>query len=176
MANPSPVADRLAPVLAPVLERVGVQLYDVDVRTSGRTRTLRVLIDREGGVDLDTITAATETLAPVLDRDPAVAALLPGAYVLEVSSPGVERTLRTPAHFQGALGARISLKTRSADGTSHRVHATLVDADDEGIEVETEGGSERIGYGDVVAARTVFEWGPAPKPGKPGSRTVPAKR
>jgi ribosome maturation factor RimP len=158
--------DRLAAVLAPVLDSVGVTLYDVELTGSGRARTLRVLIDRDGGVDLAAVTAATEALGPVLDTEPAVAAVLPGTYLLEVSSPGLERPLRTPAHFRAAVGTPISLKATTADGTRRRDRVLLVGADDDGIEVELDGAHEHVGYGDIVQARTVFEWGPAPKPGK----------
>jgi len=158
-------ADRLAAVLAPVLAGVGTTLYDVELAGSGRARTLRVLIDRDGGVDLDAVTAATEVLAPVLDADPVVAAVLPGPYLLEVSSPGLERPLRTPDHFARAVGSPISLKSTTADGTRRRDHVLLVGADDDGIAVEIEGARERVRYADIVQARTVFEWGPAPKPG-----------
>src|SRR5690606_1199997 len=74
VTNPTDQADRLAAVLAPVLADAGVTLYDVEVVGAGRTRTLRVLVDREGGVDLAAVTAATEALGPVLDTDPVVAA------------------------------------------------------------------------------------------------------
>lgn len=159
-------ADRLASVLAPVLADLGVTLYDVEVTGAGTSRTLRVLVDRDGGVDLDAVTAATEALAPVLDTDPVVAAALPGAYLLEVSSPGLERPLRTPVHFRGAIGTPISLKATAPDGSRRRDRVLLLGADDDGIEVEIDGVRERVGYGDIVQARTVFEWGPAPKPGK----------
>jgi ribosome maturation factor RimP len=170
--NPSgaaDAADRLAAVLAPPLDAIGIVLYDVELTGTGRSRTLRVLVDRAaelGGVDLETVTAATEALAPVLDEDPVVEAVLPGTYLLEVSSPGLERPLRTPAHFRGALGSPVSLKATGADGTNRRDRVVLVAADDDAIEVEIDGARERVVYGDIVQARTVFEWGPAPKPGK----------
>lgn len=170
MTNPTHQADRLAAVLAPALADAGVTLYDVEVAGAGRARTLRVLVDREGGVDLAAVTAATEALGPVLDTDPVVAAELPGTYLLEVSSPGLERPLRTPAHFRGATGTPISLKATTADDTRRRDRVVLVAADDDGIEVDIDGARERVGYGDIVQARTVFEWGPAPKPGKPAAK------
>ena len=102
MTQPS---DRLLPVLEPVVSGLGLELYDIDINGSGRGRTLRVLIDRDGGVDLEAITSVTQALAPVLDVDPAVSAVLPGAYLLEVSSPGLERPLRTPAHYRHAIGS-----------------------------------------------------------------------
>jgi ribosome maturation factor RimP len=83
-----------------------------------------------------------------------------------VSSPGLERPLRTPAHFRRALGDTISLKSRDAQGAVNRRRAVLAAADDDGIEIEIDGAHERVEYGDIVACHTVFEWGPRPAPGK----------
>ena len=170
-------SERLAAVLEPVVRDLGLELYDVEIGGSNRSRTLRVLVDRDGGVDLDAITAVTEALAPVLDGDAEVAKILPGSYLLEVSSPGLERPLRTPAHFRRAVGDTISLKSRDAQGAVVRRHGVLVAADDDGIAVEIEGARERVAYADIVASHTVFEWGPAPKPGKSKSTkpAVPAR-
>ena len=87
-------SERLAAVLEPVVRDLGLELYDVEVGGSNRSRTLRVLVDRDGGVDLDAITSVTEALAPVLDRDAEVAKALPGSYLLEVSSPLLARAFR----------------------------------------------------------------------------------
>ena len=170
-------SERLAAVLEPVVRDLGLELYDVEVGGSNRSRTLRVLVDRDGGVDLDAITSATEALAPVLDGDAEVAKLLPGSYLLEVSSPGLERPLRTPTHFRRAVGAAVSLKSRDAQGAVTRRRAVLAAADDDGIEIETDGARERVAYDDIVVSHTVFDWGPAPKPGKAKSTksSVPAR-
>jgi ribosome maturation factor RimP len=163
--------------VAPVLAGLGLELFDVELAGSGRARTLRVYIDRPAapgreagaagsGVDLDAVTAATEALSPVLDADPGIAAALPGPYTLEVSSPGLERPLRTPAHFRGAAGSVVSIKQRTADGSPVRRRATILSADDAGVTVDVDGGTEHLAYDDILQARTVFEWGPAPKPGK----------
>jgi ribosome maturation factor RimP len=168
VTNPTP--QQLAAVLAPTLADLGLECYDVELSGSARARTLRVLIDRPGGVDLEAITAATEALAPVLDTDPTVAAALPGGYLLEVSSPGLERPLRTPAHFRRALGTPISLKTETGPEGPRRERVLLVGADADGIEVEADGDRRRVAYAEIVQARTVFEWGPAAKPGKPAGR------
>jgi ribosome maturation factor RimP len=170
-------SERLAAVFEPIIGDLGLELYDVDVVGSNRSRTLRVLVDRAGGVDLDAITSVTEALAPVLDGNAEVAKALPGAYLLEVSSPGLERPLRTPAHYRRAVGDTISLKSRDAEGAVHRRRGVLAAADDDGIEIEIEDARERVAYGDIVASHTVFEWGPAPKPGKSKSTkpAVPAR-
>jgi ribosome maturation factor RimP len=154
-------ADSLAGVIEPVLGSLGLELFDLELTGSGSGRILRVVVDRDGGVDLDGITAATEAISPALDADPS---LLAGPYALEVSSPGLERPLRRPDHYRGALGATVSVKTRDDDGAARRVRGVLTAADDDGFTLEADGGSERIAYADVTQARTVFEWGAPPKP------------
>ena len=91
----------IAPSWSPPSRELGLELYDVEVSGSGRARILRVLVDREGGVDLEAITDATQALSPLLDAPPR-RRRAPGPYALEVSSPGLERPLRTP----GALPPR----------------------------------------------------------------------
>jgi ribosome maturation factor RimP len=161
-----PERDEIAAAIEPVLATIGLELYDVELGTSGRSRTLRVTVDRDGGVDLDTITVATERISPVLDARGGLA----GPYALEVSSPGLERRLRRPEHFRRAIGETISVKTRDPLGAAQRRRGLLLEADDDGIALDTGEGIDRIRYDDVVQARTVFEFGPAPKPGKSKKR------
>ena len=146
--------------LAPVVAGLGYGLYDVELTGTGAARTLRVTIERDGGVDLDAITDVTRAVSPVLDAEPA----LVGSYLLEVSSPGLERTLRTPAHFAGARGDIVSIKFRTERGGTERVRGELVDADEQGCIVDIDRGRRAIAYDDITQARTVFEWGPAPRP------------
>ena len=155
--------ESLVAAVEPVLQPLGLHLYDLELVGRGPNRILRVTIDREGGVDLDAITAATEAVSPLLDHDPGAEAELRGAYTLEVTSPGLERTLRTPEHFHRAVGSTVSVKT-GVGPDARRRRGTLAATDDDGVELEADDGSrERITYADVVQARTVFEWGPEPK-------------
>src|SRR6185312_1356964 len=128
---------------------------------------LRVLVDRPGGIDLDGIAAATESISPALDRPP-LDSLIPGPYALEVSSPGLERPLRTRAHFGDAVGETVSVKTRAGDaGPARRVRGVLSGAGESGFDLTLDdGGTEHLDYDDVAQARTVFEWGPQPKRGR----------
>lgn len=145
-------AERVRALLQPVIEARGLELFDVEW-TGG---LLRVSVDTPVGVDLDMIGDASVLVSEALDAadpDP-----FPGRYVLEVSSPGLERPLRTPAHFRRFVGSRIAIKTRATTEASEgdrRVTGTLEAADDEGCLVD----GRRIAYGDVERARTVFEWG-----------------
>ncbi len=157
--------DTIAAAVEPIVAALGLQLYDVEATGPARARTLRVTVERPGGVDLDAIAAASQALSPVLDGDGAVQAALPGAYTLEVTSPGLERRLRTPAHFRGAVGQTVSVKTQTG-GVAQRRRGVLVAADDAGIDVGFDTGEERLPYDAVTQARTVFEWGPPPKGGR----------
>lgn len=159
--------DAVREALEPAIASLGLELFDVTLTGQGRGRLLQVAVDRDGGVDLDAITAATETVSALLDRDDA---LVPGPYSLEVTSPGVERPLRRPVHYRRALGETVTVKIRPADGLPRRVRGVLVaadDADDGGFTLDVDGHEERIDYAAVEGVRTVFEWGPAPKPGGP---------
>ena len=151
--------------LAPIVAGLGLDLYDVELHGSGAARTLRVTVEREGGIDLDAITDVTRAVSPVLDAEPS----LTGSYLLEVSSPGLERALRTPAHFAGAQGATVSIKFRTDGGTA-RVKGVLVDAGDRECVVEGDDGRHEVAYPDITQARTVFEWGPPARASRKGTR------
>jgi ribosome maturation factor RimP len=162
MAN----VDSIVQAVAPVVSALGIDLYDIEITGAGRARVVRVLIDQAGGIDLEAIAAATEAISPVLDSPP-VDTMLTGPYALEVSSPGLERPLRTAAHFTRAAGETISVKLRAGETPARRVRGVVHDPGDTGFDLVLEdGSSERIEYGDIAQARTVFEWGPQPKRSK----------
>jgi ribosome maturation factor RimP len=144
--------------VTPLLHARDLDLYDLEVNGSGHGRVVRVLVTAssgDGGLDLDAISAASEAISTALDA-PELARALPGPYALEVSSPGLERPLRRPEHFRGALGELVSVKREGAA----RVRGTVVAVDDDGFELErADGVTERVPYDDVAQARTVFEWG-----------------
>ncbi|HXA33445.1 MAG TPA: ribosome maturation factor RimP [Acidimicrobiales bacterium] len=153
------MAEELFPLLEPVLADSSLELIDVELRSG----VVLVTVDREGGVDLEALTQANRVVSSILDEhDP-----FPGHYTLEVSSPGVERTLRTPAHFARAIGEKVTVKTRPQVPGDRRLTGTLMASDDDGLVLRVEGDpteDRRLGYSDIDRARTVFEWGPAPRP------------
>jgi ribosome maturation factor RimP len=151
-------------LVAPVVESAGLELVDVTFRRESGRRILRVTIDRHGGVDLDTIAQTSERVWRRLD----VEGFAPGPYVLEVTSPGIERPLRRPSEFARQVGETVKVRTEEpVDGS--RVHTgTLVAAGEDGVIVATEVGERTIPYEEIASARTVFEWGP--KEGPKGRR------
>ena len=163
-------ADVIRAELEPVVEALGLQLFDVTLE-GGTHAVLKVVVDRPGGVDLDAIEVTTRRVSAALDAaDP-----VRGAYTLEVSSPGVERTLRRPEHFAGAMGATVAVKVRDADGAVERLRGEVTAVDDAGITLQLELEARHVPFGEIEQARTVFAWGPAPKPGK-GSKPGRAKK
>jgi ribosome maturation factor RimP len=156
--------------LQPVVDDAGLELVDVEMKTG----VLQVTVDREGGVDLEALTDANRAVSTVLDElDP-----IPGRYSLEVSSPGIERPLRTPAHFAKALGATVTVKTRPQVPGERRLRGTLLTSDDDGFSLAVEGSDDepvRLAYSDIDRARTVFVWGGQDTPGNPAGRKSGAK-
>jgi ribosome maturation factor RimP len=163
------VADRVRDLVLPLLDDRHLDLYDVEMQGP----VLRVVVDRPrgggGGLDLDVLADATRAVSRALDEaDP-----ITGRYTLEVTSPGLERTLRRPEHFERAVGETVKIRTVAGVGDERRVEGQLVSADDSGVVVRTGAADDgaaleqRLAYHDIERARTVFEWGPAtPRPGK----------
>jgi ribosome maturation factor RimP len=164
--------DAVRAAIEPALVALGLDLYDVELLGGRGARTLRVTVDKPGGVDLDAITAVTRAVSPIVDR----ADIVSGPYALEVSSPGVERTLRSREHFESARGEQVSIKFHT-DAGPRRIRGALVDVDDGAVVIDTETGDrERVTLGDVTQARTVFEWGPPSRPGKTRARAKEKQR
>jgi ribosome maturation factor RimP len=161
------MTDELFAILQPVVAAADLELVDVELRSG----VLRVTVDRPDGVDLQALTDANRAASGVLDElDP-----IPGHYTLEVSSPGIERTLRTPAHFVKAVGETVSIKTRPQVPGDRRRRGTLRSADDDGFELEVDDGESglvRLAYSDIDRARTVFVWGPDEQAGGKKSRAT----
>jgi ribosome maturation factor RimP len=151
----------LVGALSPILEARGLDLVDVELHGA----QLTVFVDRQGGVGLDELGDATREVSSALDViDP-----LPGRYTLSVSSPGLERRLRTPAHFTRAVGEKVTVRVDAGTAEVRRLTGTLDAADETGCTLvgpEVPGGEVRIGYDQIERARTVFEWGPEPRAAK----------
>ena len=148
----------LVEALSPLLADRGLDLVDVEIHGSELTG----FVDRAGGADLDTLGETTRAVSAALDDiDP-----LPGRYTLAVSSPGLERRLRTPAHFARAVGEAVTVRVHAGSSDVRRVRGTLKSADETGCTLvgpDLPDGSLRISYGEIERARTIFEWGPQPK-------------
>jgi ribosome maturation factor RimP len=121
-------------IVEPIALELGLEVIDVEHRREGRGAILRLLVDRAGGggVTLDELTSVSRQVSDVLDvRDDAV----PGAFTLEVSSPGINRPLTRPSHFPPFIGKRVHVRTRRPLGERHTFRGVLTAVGTDGITV-----------------------------------------
>jgi len=149
--------EALTTQLTPLVESLGLGLHDIEISRG----LVRVTVTRESGVSLEDLTGANSVISTYLDEhDP-----FESRYTLEVTSPGVERTLRTPSHFAAALGEMVRIKTVPGAVADRRVEGIVTEATDEHVTVTPEGGEPvRLAYDQIDRAKTAFSWGPTPKP------------
>jgi ribosome maturation factor RimP len=150
-------------LVRPVVESAGLELVEITFDRG----LMRVVVDREGGVDIDTIAQTSEKISRRLDLED----FGRGRYTLEVSSPGVERPLREPRDFIKRVGERVKVKAVDPEQGGLVLTGQLVSADDEAVTIATERDERRLPYPSIRSARTVFEWGGQPKPGKRNVRS-----
>jgi ribosome maturation factor RimP len=156
-----PIAERARRVLDPVLQQDGFELVDVEWAREGQAWVLRVFIDRPGGITIDHCQELSRTLETILD----VEDFIEPAYNLEVSSPGVNRPLRKPEHFQKFAGERVHVKAfgpieDSAPGQAPRKNWTgvLRGFVDGNVEVDVDGTLHRIPLAKVAKANIEYDF------------------
>ena len=170
----SPVVDRVTSLVAPIVTDLGLDLYDIEY-TGG---IVRIVVDTQPGgptgVSLENIALITRLVSREFDHsDP-----IPGRYTLEVTSPGLERTLRLPRHFVREVGKTIAVRLSSALDGQRRIQGDLVSASEDTIVVRLADNAMTevtIPLSIVERAKTVFQWGPTPKPGSTGAATKSKK-
>jgi ribosome maturation factor RimP len=145
------ITDRLAGLLAAPIEALGLDLEAVDLSKAGKRSVLRVAVDKDGGVDLDDIAAATAEVSHVLDDSDVMGA---GSYTLEVSSPGVDRPLTLPRHWRRNTDRLV--KATLSDGGE--VTGRIVGTDDDGADIDVEGSVRRVSFDHVAKARIQIEF------------------
>jgi ribosome maturation factor RimP len=151
----------LTELLTPVAAAAGVDLEDVTVSRAGSRSLVRVVIDRDGGLDLDAVADVSHAVSAALDADENV---MPGAFVLEVSTPGVDRPLTHPRHWRRARGRLVAVNRRSGTPVVGRVRS----ADQNGAVLagpDLPGGELALGYGEVTRAVVQVEFNGPPAEG-----------
>ena len=141
--------ERLTALIEPLVARLGYELVDLEY-TSGRSHaTVRIFIDRPEGVGLDDCASVSREVSALLDvEDP-----IPVAFTLEVSSPGFDRVLRTPAHFLRFMGSRVAVELRLPRDGRRRYTGTLRAASDTGIALEVDRQPVEIAFAEIGTAR-----------------------
>jgi len=145
-------SDRLTRLIEPIVAQLGYEL--VGIEFDGRSRVLRVYIDRAEGIVVDDCSRVSYQLSGMLDvEDP-----IPGHYQLEVSSPGLDRPLFKLAHFERFIGSVATIRLRIAVDNRRRVKGRLVSVEGDDILVEEDSGTLRLPFGAIERARLVPEF------------------
>ncbi|MGH7725240.1 MAG: ribosome maturation factor RimP [Candidatus Eiseniibacteriota bacterium] len=147
------VRSEVLEIATPLVEELGFELVDVEFVQSGRW-TLRVSIDKAGGVSIDDCSRVSKRLGDALEMNQTVST----RFVLEVSSPGIERRLRTPEHFSRYVGQKVFVQTHDLIDGRRRVEGTLLEAKNGAILVGLEeGGSWSAPVAAIQKAHLVVD-------------------
>lgn len=147
-------AEKIDRLLRPTVEGLGYTLWDVEFVREGSDRILRLTIDAENGVGLNDCETVSRAVDPVLDEaDP-----IECAYSLQVSSPGLERDLKTPFHYLSCLGQEAELKLFAPLDGKKSLKGKLIAFDDGKITLEIGGQPLTVEIGAVSKGKTVFEF------------------
>ncbi|MGU9978246.1 MAG: ribosome maturation factor RimP [Candidatus Oxydemutatoraceae bacterium WSBS_2016_MAG_OTU14] len=143
----------LVKVIKPVVKAMGYDCWGVQFSTYGRRALLRVFIDQPDGVTLDDCTDVSQQLSSVLDVENA----LHRAYTLEVSSPGLERLLFEPEHYQCYVGEKVRLNLYQAIDQKRKVTGVINAVEKDTVVILLEGETMRVPFAIIRRANLVFE-------------------
>ncbi|MEO6470351.1 MAG: ribosome maturation factor RimP [Aeromicrobium sp.] len=144
------MTDRLETLVAGCVTDLGFDLEALELTPAGKRRVLRIAIDQDGGVTIDDISSATRSLSEALDSSDVMGSL---PYMLEVTSRGVDRPLTLPRHWRRNADRLVS--AHLADGST--VAGRIGDSDDDGVDIATNDGAQRLAYVDVAKALVQIE-------------------
>ena len=154
LTNISMIRDRVFSLIEPMLEDIGFELVEVEYLTMHGRWVLRLYIDKEGGVTIDDCADVSRDLGDIID----VKEIIDHEYVLEVSSPGLNRPLRKERDFIKVIGSRIKLKmTRDLDGQKNFT-GKLKDYNNRIIFLETEGKLIELPFDEVEKSNLIYDF------------------
>ncbi|MER8095401.1 ribosome maturation factor RimP [Streptomyces goshikiensis] len=154
-------SDRLRGLLEPLVAAKGLDLEDIEMSKAGKRRMLRVIVDSDEGVELDTCAELSREISDQLDESDVMGE---DEYVLEVSSPGADRPLTEHRHYVRALGRLVKFQLTAGDDKGAELVARILDVDDEGMDLEVPGvkgrkaTARRIAFTDIAKARVEIEF------------------
>jgi ribosome maturation factor RimP len=146
---------RLQELLAPAVAETGADLEDVSVSKAGKRSVVRVVVDRDGGVSLDDVADVSRVVSDALDQlDEADPSALGPSYVLEVTSPGVDRPLTAARHWRRNVGRLVTASLRDGGSVTGRVVA----ADEQVVSLDVDGAERALGLDEVTRGTVQVEF------------------
>lgn len=151
----SSVVEQVWKITEPVVLHHGLEIVDIEYRRESHGTVLRFFLDREGGISLDELAPMSRYLGDVLD----IQDIVPSAYVLEVSSPGINRRLRQPTHFRRYVGKRVRIRTVLPQENRRNFVGALEAVEEDGVVVlGVDGKSEFIRFDNIARANYEHEF------------------
>ena len=141
-------------LLGPIVERVGVSVYDVEYVKEGNDWYLRVFIDKPEGVNINDCVEVNRAFSDVLDEED----FIEESYILEVSSPGLGRTLKKDRHLQYSIGEEVEIKTFKPIDKVKEFSGTLISFDSETLTIEAEDGERTFKRGEIAIIRLALDF------------------
>lgn len=141
-------------LLIPIAQANGVDIYDVEYVKEGGEYYLRAYIDKEAGVNINDCEEVSRALSDALDR----ADFIPDAYILEVSSPGLGRTLKKDRHFEKSIGLDVEIKLFKAQEGSKEFEGELIGYDSESVTISINGEEKSFMRSDLAIIRLALDF------------------
>lgn len=146
--------ERLLPIITPIVtQQFGLDLIEVELKGSKANMVVRVIVDADGGVKLETCAGVNRAIGDALDT----ADVMPGRYRLEVSSPGIDRPLRTPRDFQRNAGRAVHLRYRDQENIKEK-EGVIERVSESGVSLETDMGTLTIPFPAVDYGKVIIKW------------------
>jgi ribosome maturation factor RimP len=152
-AGPAETRQRLLALLTPVVTAAGYDLEDVTVTPAGRRSLVRVSVDTDGGIDLDAVADVSRAVSDALDAQAPGGPAFAGPYVLEVSSPGVDRPLTEPRHWRRNRNRLVTVAIGDAQVTGR-----IVAVDDDGVTLLVRDAQRRATWAELGPGKVQVEF------------------
>lgn len=153
--NKSEILRKIERLIEPILSEIGFELVDLECKSEGKGKVVRVYIDKQGGVNIDDCSAVSRELSILLD----VHDVIQSSYSLEISSPGLTRQLKRPADFQKNIGKKLQLKLIKPIKKQYVLrHTELIEYGDDIITIQYEDEKYDIALNDITKANLELDF------------------
>lgn len=148
------IEEKVEQLIEKTINELGYELYDVEYAKEGKDYFLRIFINKNEGIDLNDCEKVNDAVNPILDA----ADYIKEQYFLEISSPGIERTLRKDKHLKQNIGEKVEIKLFKPINKQKNIIGILKDYNAEQIEIETSEEVCKIDRKNISVIKTVYEW------------------
>jgi len=146
--------DTIRALAVPLADELDVELVDVEVKGQGARRLIRLVADADDGLDVDVIATLSRRVGGALDDQD----LIPSSYTLEVTSPGIDRPLRSPRDFARNVGRQVRVVRREDVPGDREVTGTVTAADEDTVTLDAAGEKLVVSLTDVDHGKVVLPW------------------